>query len=146
MNKFITYLLCLLFLISCAENKSPEYSKEVELSSPTLPILSTEDAYTLLITEKLHDFFEKQKIAIQHPDFKSQPHENTPPLILNDSIATITILDEIPIQEFDSLELQTVISYYNHRHQDTIVAQIQRTKVMIEGKEVVSSKVKFKKH
>lgn len=143
MNKCITYLLCIIFLVSCAENRSPEYSKEVELSSPIAPALSTNDAYTLLITEKLYDYFEKQKIAIQHPEFKSQSYKSTPPLILNDSISSITILDEIPTKTFDSLALQTVISYYNNRHQDTIIAQIQRTKVMIEGKEVISSKVKF---
>lgn len=145
MNKCTTYLLCIVFLISCAENRSPEYSKEAEVSSPIPTTLSTEDAYTLLITEKLHDFFEKQKITIQHPDFKSQPHKNTPSLIFNDSIASITILDEIPSQAFDSLALQTVISYYNNRHHDTILAHIQRTKTIIEGKEVISSKVMFKK-
>lgn len=143
MNKCIIYLLCIVFLISCAENRSPEYSKEAEVSSPTFPTLSTEEAYTILITEKLYDYFEKQKITQQHPDFKSQSYINTPSLIFNDSIASITILDEIPSQTFDSLKLQTVISYYNHRHQDTIVAQIQRTKIIIEGKEVVSSKVTF---
>lgn len=145
MNKFIV-LLSILFLVSCSENRSYESleDKVVEFEIPIPTMVSTEEAYTDLISEKLQDYFEKQKIAKNHPDFKSQLDTD---IILSpnqDSISSILILEKINTKEFDSLALKTVISYYNSTKKDTIISKIERRKIMIEGEEITSSKVTFK--
>ncbi|MEP0263833.1 hypothetical protein [Dokdonia sp.] len=148
MNKFIILLLSILFLTSCSENRSYESyeDKAIESETPIPTMVSTEEAYTHLISEKLQDYFEKQKITKNHPDFKSKLDTG---IILSpnqDSISSILILEKINTKEFDSLALKTVISYYNSVKKDTIISKIERTKVIIEGEEVISSKVTFKNY
>lgn len=145
MNKCIK-LLCIICIIGCSENRSPEYntSSKMEDAAPTSTTITIEDAYTLLITEKLQDYIDTQKITKNHPDFKQQGIHSVPILHPQDSVLKITILDKISTREFDSLELKTVISYYNSTKKDTIISKIERTKIIIEGEEITSSKVTFR--
>lgn len=149
MNKFITLLALLLLIISCAHEKRSyeidmiEESKSESFSASKT--ISTEDAYNILIEEKLQEYFEKKKITKDHPEFNSKKNTDTPSLSLNDSIISITVIDTIKTAAFDSIALITVVSYYNKTEKDTILSKIKRTKISIEGEEIISSKVTFQK-
>ena len=109
-------------------------------------MISPEDAYSILISEKLQDYFEKQKIIKQHPEFESNTTPNTPLLSVNDSIIDISVIDNIQTPDFDSISLKTVVSYHSNIKKDTIVSKIKRSRIVIEGEQIISSKVTFKKN
>ena len=148
MNKFIT-LLTLLLLISCSNNK--RYENTIEATSPVVDAIdydavSPKDAYNILITEKLQEYFEKQKIIKQHPEFESDATPSTSLLSINDSIIDISIIDNIQSPDFDSISLKTVVSYHKKARKDTIISKIKRSRIVIEGEQIISSKVRFKKY
>lgn len=149
MNKFITLLIILLFISSCANNERYEKSME-ESAAPVADIanyeaVSQEDAYSILISEKLQEYVEKQKIIKQHPEFDTNATANPSLLSVNDSIIDISVIDNIPSPDFDSIGLKTVISYHNSIKKDTIISKIKRSRIVIEGEQIFSSKVTFER-
>lgn len=148
MNKFITYLAVLLLIASCAHSESNEKAKEVVapiLDVASYDVLSIEDAYNLLVSEKLQDYVEKQKILKKHPEFDTGLVSNPSILTVNDSITRIVVIDNIQTKDFDSIALKTVVSYHSKSQNDTIISKIIRSKVVVEGEQFISSKILFVK-
>lgn len=147
MNKFITLLAIFLLMASCSNNN--RYEKGIESAAPAVDavsdydVISPEDAYSILISEKLQEYFEKQKIIKKHPDFDAIVTTKAPLLSIKDSIIDIAIIDKIPSPDFDSIALKTVVSYHNNAQKDTIISKIKRSRIVIEGEQIISSKVKF---
>ncbi len=145
MNKFITLFILLLCIVSCSNNE--RYKEVMEsVTAADYDAVSTEDAYSILISEKLQEYFEKQKIIKNHPEFESNLTTNSSLLLMNDSIIDISIIDNIPSPDFDSISLKTVISYYNNTQKDTILSKIKRSRIVIEGEQIISSKVRFEEN
>ena len=149
MNKFITLLIILLFITGCANNERYEKSMDESAASvadiANYEAISPEDAYSILVSEKLQEYFEKQKIIKQHPEFDITTTTKTPILSVKDSIIDISVIDNIPFPDFDSISLKTVISYHNSIKKDTIISKIKRSRIVVEGEQIISSKVKFEK-
>lgn len=143
MNKKI-FFACLWVLIGCSNHKefTPSNSDSTVAPQP----VAIEDAYALLIQEKIQDHIDKQKLRQQYPNFKVKT-DSTATLYIEDKavIETIELLDPIPLENEKTVNIRTVIIYENNRR-DTIIASIKRTKVTIEGEETVSSKVILKNH
>jgi len=146
MNRLIKYLAVVILMISCAEN---DYNaKTKESASPIVTIsdsdvISTEDAYSLLISERLHEYFDKQKILKQYPLFNSNSNTYQSLFSNNDSIIDVKVINNIQSPDFDSTSLKTVVSYYNSNDKDTLMSKIIRTRIVIEEEEYISSKVLF---
>jgi len=142
MNKFITLITLVFLITSCSNNENYESKIHMEAVSE-VETISTEDAYSILIEDKLRDYFEKQKITKNHPEFNTKLNKDRPLLLLNDSIKSITVIDKVPNEEFDSISLKTIVSYYSDNKTDTIFSKIKRSKILIESEEIISSKVIF---
>ena len=142
MNKGI-FFICLWLLIGCSHNKEFTPSNE-NIVIESAPAITIENAYTLLIQEKIQDHIDKQKLKQQYPDFQLSPDSITT-LYIEDkaTIQTIELLDTITIEDGKATDIRTVIIYDTHKR-DTIIATLQRSKVTIEGEEMVSSKIILK--
>jgi len=148
MNKFITLIIFVLLIASCTSNeRNADYDENKTHLEAVAEVetISTEDAYSILIEDKLYDYFEKQKITKNHPEFNTKLNKDRPLLLLNDSIKSITVIDKVPNEEFDSISLKTIVSYYSDNKTDTIFSKIKRSKILIEDEEIISSKVIFTK-
>ncbi len=144
MNKGI-FFICVCLLIGCSNKKdfAPLNESTVAESAPAITI---ENAYTLLIQEKIQDHIDKQKLKQQYPNFKLSPDSVTT-LYIEDkaTIQTIELLDTIILDDEKAMDIRTVIIYDTNKR-DTIIATLQRSKVTIEGEEVISSKVILKNY
>ncbi len=143
MNKKIIFV-CLWVLIGCSNHKefAPSNEGVVAKSKPVV----IEDAYALLIQEKIQDHIDKQKLRQQYPDFKTST-DSTATLYLEEkaTIETIQLLDTIPLENEKTVDIRAIIIYETNKR-DTIIATLKRTKMSIEGEEVISSKVILKNH
>ena len=143
MNKKI-FFVCLWVLIGCSNHK--EFTPSNSDSTVTPQPVAIEDAYALLIQEKIQDYIDKQKLRQQYPDFITSA-DSSAIVFLEDkaTIKTIQLLDPIPLENEKTVNIRTVIIYETNKH-DTIIASIERTIVTIEGEETVSSKVILKNY
>ena len=143
MNKVILFIsLCVLLGCSNRESFAPTNDSISKEKAPVT--ISLENAYEVLIQEKIQDHIDTQKLQSQYPDFK-QNVDTMALLNLNyqETIADIILLDPITPENASNKNIRTVIIYANNK-QDTILSNITRTKVIIDGEEIISSKVILK--
>lgn len=137
--------MCLWLLIGCSNRKDVAPLSE-STAIESAPAITIENAYTLLIQEKIQDHIDKQKLRQQYPDFKTST-DSTATLYLEEktTIETIQLLDTIPLENEKTVDIRAIIIYKTNKR-DTIIATLKRTKMSIEGEEVISSKVILKNH
>lgn len=136
--------MCLWVLIGCSNNKEFAPSNE-SIAVESKPVV-IEDAYALLIQEKIQDHIDKQKLRQQYPDFKTTANSSDSLYLEGKtSIETIELLDAIPLENEKTTDIRTVI-IYETKMRDTIIATLKRIKIRIEGEEIISSKVVLKNY
>lgn len=143
MNKAILFI-CVCVLLGCSNRESFTPTND-SISKEKAPVtISLENAYKVLIQEKIQDHIDTQKLQSKYPDFK-QNVDTMALLNLNyqETIADIILLDPITPENASNKNIRTVIIYANNK-QDTILSNITRTKVIIDGEEIISSKVILK--
>jgi len=145
MNKVILFI-CVCVILGCSNRKefAPSNDSITKEKAPTT--ISLENAYEILIEEKIQDHIDTQKLQLQYPNFK-QFNDTTTSLKLNyqETIQDITLLDAIIFENENSTDIQTVITYDSNK-QDTIIATIKRTKVLLDGEEITTSKIVLKEY
>jgi hypothetical protein len=142
MNKGV-FFICVWLLIGCSNKKDFAPLNE-STAIESAPAIIIENAYSLLIQEKIQDHIDKQKLKQQNPDYKLSTDSITT-LYIEDkaTIQAIKLLDTITLEDGKATDIRTVIIYDTNKR-DTIIATLQRSKVTIEDEDVVSSKVILK--
>ncbi|WP_299215628.1 hypothetical protein [uncultured Aquimarina sp.] len=149
MKQFV-YLIILLLIIGCANNSY----KMMEAESVTDEAISVEektsfdaleDAYSVLITEKLQDYLDKQILVKQHPEFKSK--EKDVKLFNSKDVKEIQQINFIEQPEVLSDSITKIITqvHFNNTETDTIVSYIKTSSTMIDGVKFKTSKAVFER-
>lgn len=138
MNKFI-FILMIIICIGCSDNMSKKENDSVAFS----PSITSENAYSILISEKIQDYFDTKKLMQKYPDFNKPSESNLSFLEAKASIESVTIIDPINTSHIEKQELKTVISYEGNKENDTIISRIEKSKIIIDDEEVTSTKVTF---
>ena len=143
MNKVLIFI-CSCILLGCSKNYEPLSDKTLAVEKPLVPI---ENAYKILIQEKIQDEIDKLKLQKEYPDFKYSIDTTNNKLELTalDAIADITLLDNVISDNIPTQDVRTIITYQSKK-QDTIIANIHRSKITIEGEEITATKVSLKKY
>ncbi|WP_299442731.1 hypothetical protein [uncultured Aquimarina sp.] len=149
MKQFV-YLISSLLLIGCANssNKMMEINKtaadEIYVEEKaSFDIL--EDAYAVLISEKLQDHLDKQILAEQHPEFKA--HEKDTKLFNLKNIKEIEQIKFIGQPEILSDSITKIITqvHFGNTKTDTIISYIKTSFTMIDGVKFKTSKAAFER-
>ena len=140
MNKVILFIgICM--VLGCS-NRKEDYAPTNEIiTKEKAPVaISLEDAYKPLILEKIQDHIDTQKLQDQYPNFKHSI-DTIAPLYINhqETIQDIILLDTVD-DDVSTKDIRAIITYTSSK-KDTIIATIERTKVVLDGEEIISSKV-----
>lgn len=145
MNKVLLFI-CMCLVLGCSNRKdfAPPNDSIAKEKAPVT--ISLENAYEVLIEEKIQDHIDTQKLQLQYPNFK-QPIDTATSLKLNyqETIQDITLLDAIIFENGSTTDIQTIITYDSNKR-DTIIASIKRTKVLLDGEETTTSKIVLKEY
>ncbi|MDY8134514.1 hypothetical protein [Aquimarina sp. 2201CG5-10] len=146
MRQFV-YILILLFVIGCSNNTSKDFNlKESETVSTAEEniAISEEDAYILLITQKLEEELDKKLLIKEHPDFTIKTSGS-----ISETIEGVSVLQKIElIDSFkkisDSVKIAKTKVVFDTKT-DTILTYIKTSKVEIDGEIINTIKVSFDK-
>ena len=148
MKQFVS-LLIILLSISCANNKSMEKMEHMKIdqisSEEAVSFDELENAYAILISEKLQDYIDKQVLAKQHPDFKSDKKETS--LFTSENVKEIQQIKfiEQPQALSDSITKIVTEVYFDTTETDTIISYIKTSTTTIDGVPFRTSKATFEK-
>lgn len=145
------YVFLVLLILSSCNNYSPENSKsDFEVTESLL-----ENMESSFSEKKFKEFYDLNILLRDYPDFKEDLEkridnfitENGKIFEINDSIKIVNIRQkESPTKLSDSVELTQIlfdIRNKNNIKTDSVYALITKKKIVIDGKEVTSKKVKF---
>ena len=147
MKKFI-YTIVFLLSISCANNASKtmeiEASEtfEIEEQEEEQSDFSENDAYTLLVTQKLQEYIDLKALAKANPDFTIDTNENKL-LSIEEGIKLKNINFISPFEAVsDSVKKAITRVVMNHKV-DTILTFIKTSEIEIDGELLINTKVSF---
>ncbi len=140
------YIICIIILFaSCAKNASKELNREA-LKAPELleenTIITIEDAYKVLVKQKLQEQLDKKELAQTYPDFATVIHED----ILFSNIDESVIKEIHFITPFITVSdsLQTVKTQVVFESKtDTLITKIKTSEIYVEGEKLKTHKVSF---
>ncbi|WP_299901100.1 hypothetical protein [uncultured Aquimarina sp.] len=151
--KQLMYILISFILLGCSNNsyKNMEATEgsndeivmdsyEEEMSFDIL-----EDSYTILVSEKLQDYLDKQLLIQKHPEFKTVT--DTPYLFdlkNRNHIEKIRFLDQ-PKNFSDSITIITTEIQFGNLEKDTVISYIKTSSTLIDGVKFRTSKVSFER-
>ncbi len=144
MKKFI-YILLFLLSFGCANKRSNsrdlEPHKTYELEKKQLD-LSENDAYTLLITQKLEEYIDTKTLAKANPDFVIKTDQKK--LLSLEEGTKIKHINFIsPFESIsDSIKKVTTRVVLDHKV-DTILTFIKTSQIEIDGKQLLTTKISF---
>ncbi|GAA4113703.1 hypothetical protein GCM10022393_12880 [Aquimarina addita] len=148
--KKIIYFIASLIIVSCA---NPVSKKSMEMAIPTETILDNKEeevfealeaSYSLVITEKLQDYLDKQILAKKHPEFN--PKNEIEKLFKTTEAKEVLQVEFIgpPKTMSDSvIKLITKVRFSNTQT-DTITSYITTSTVRIDEVLFKTSKITFK--
>ncbi|WP_299315122.1 hypothetical protein [uncultured Aquimarina sp.] len=147
MKQFV-YLILLALIIGCANspNKMMEAESVENISTEEETSFAVlEDAYSVLITEKLQDYLDTQILVKQHPEFKNKEKEIQ--LFNSKDVKEIQQINFIGQPEILSDSITKIITqvYFSNTKTDTIVSYIKTSFTMIDGVKFKTSKAVFEK-
>ncbi|WP_128755303.1 hypothetical protein [Aquimarina sediminis] len=147
MKKF-TYIIISLLSFGCANNASSE-SKTMDIEASESYIeaeeaseISENDAYILLITQKLEEYLDRETLAITNPNFNvkidSSKLLSTEKGTKLKKVSFISSFEAIS----DSVKKVTTKVVLDHKT-DTILTFIKTSKIEIDGEQLISTKISF---
>lgn len=144
MKKFI-YISLFLLSFGCANKRSNsidlETSEAYKLEDKQ-SYLSENDAYTLLITQKLQEYIDTKTLAKTNPDFTIKTDQNKQlPLEEGTKIKHINFISPFETVS-DSIKKVTTRVVLDH-NTDTILTFIKTSKIEIDGKQLLTTKISF---
>ncbi|PKV52727.1 hypothetical protein ATE84_4848 [Aquimarina sp. MAR_2010_214] len=143
--KRLIYIIVFLFSLGCANNASKSmemdtvesFEKTEEQSN-----LSEDDAYTLIITQKLQEYLDKKTLAKTNPDFTTDTNKNE--LLSTEEGAQLKHIDFITPFETVSDSVQKVVTRVVLEHQtDTIITFIKTSIITIDNEVFRTHKIEF---
>jgi hypothetical protein len=144
MKKMI-YIIVLLFSLGCANNASK--SMEMDASESFEKIeeeseFSENDAYTLIIKQKLQEYIDKKALAKANPDFVIDTGKSKLLTIKTDT--RLKQIDFITPFENVSDSIKKVTTRVVLEHQvDTILTFIKTSETEIDGEQLQTTKISF---
>jgi len=150
MKQFVS-LLIILLSISCANNMSMEKMEHMETNdivseeAEAISFDELENAYSILISEKLQDYIDKKALARQHPDFKINEKET--PLFASEEVKEIQQIKFIEQPRILSDSITKIVTevYFDTTEIDTIISYIKTSTTIIDGVPFKTSKATFEK-
>ncbi|WP_299246855.1 hypothetical protein [uncultured Aquimarina sp.] len=148
--KQFAYLIVVLLITGCANNSYKMMEVEsvaVEdiSTEEEIPFASLEDAYSVLITEKLQDHLDKQILIKQHPKFKDK--EEDIKLFSSKDVKEIQQIKFIGQAKVLSDSITKIITqvHFGNTETDTIVSYIKTSTTLIDGVKFKTSKATFER-
>ncbi|WP_152537465.1 hypothetical protein [Aquimarina pacifica] len=115
-------------------------SNTLELEEENITI-SEEDAYTILIKQKLQELIDKRKLAQSHPDFELNSKKNELFSQQESNIKEIKLITPFTIVSDSVKTITTAVVFDNAI--DTVLSIIKTSTVEIEKKQLKMTKVTF---
>ncbi|MDH7444870.1 hypothetical protein [Aquimarina sp. 2201CG14-23] len=149
MKQFV-FVISLFLILSCANNASMNKeaesvtSADVFLEEEFAPI-AIEDAYAVLISEKLQDYLDTQILEKQHPEFKIKGGISEL-FTTKDAkeIQQVQFIGQPEIVSDSITKLKTLVRFANTKT-DTIISYIKTSSTIIDGVKFKTSKTTFEK-
>jgi hypothetical protein len=165
--KRLLYFLLLLFVLSCAKGKKeapaardmkePEVEKPMPVTNTTIATTSEAFEYQHLTTQKLQDYVDLLTLQQQHPEFNEGIASQLQKL-LKDSIRITKTGQKITIKNVQRIDSMHSISDSvqkmwvrfdmiadNYVKSDSIAVFIKTKKILLDGNEVIATKLVFSK-
>ncbi|WP_132066268.1 hypothetical protein [Aquimarina spinulae] len=145
--KRLIYIIVLLFSFGCANNTSKsmemnaaESFEKVEEQSD----LSEDDAYSLIISQKLQEYLDKKTLARTNPDFTIDTNKNE--LLSAEKGGQLKHINFITPFETVSDSVKKVATQVILEHQtDTIITLIKTSIITIDNEVFKTHKIEFEK-
>ncbi len=145
MKKKFVYIISLIILAGCA-NKA---SKELDIEASEAPemaiddaIISEEDAYTMLITQKLQEYLDKKALAEIHPGFDVTTDQDG---LLSDKAGTeireIKFIEPFKIISDSVKTVKTAVVLDSKI--DTLITHIKTSETEIDGEKLKTTNISF---
>ncbi|EZH72559.1 hypothetical protein ATO12_20705 [Aquimarina atlantica] len=146
MKKFI-YIIVLLCSLGCANNASKSMEMDAVESFEKIEEqsdLSEDDAYTIIITQKLQEYLDRKTLAKTNPDFTIDTHKNK--LFSTEEGAQLKHINFITPFETVSDSVKKVATQVVLEHQtDTIITLIKTSTITIDNEVFKTHKIEFEK-
>ncbi|MEW7292247.1 hypothetical protein [Aquimarina sp. 2304DJ70-9] len=142
--KHFIYIIIVLVFIGCAKNSSKELDDEVSKASSVVEeeiSITQEDAYVLLIKQKIQESIDKSVLAKKHPDFtienKQEEHFSTEEKTIKD----VTLIAPFKILSDSVKTIKTKVIYESRI--DTLITHIKTSKTEIDGEQLKITMITF---
>lgn len=146
---YIIVFIVLILIPGCANNSYKMMEKDAAASTEIyeaeeVSFSSLEDAYMLLITEKLQDYLDTQTLAAQHPEFNNATETSLFSAKNAKEIRQIKFLGQ-PETIADSITKIITKVEFDKTKTDTIISYIKTSYTLIDGVKFRTSKATFEK-
>ncbi|TPN81388.1 hypothetical protein [Aquimarina algicola] len=144
--RFLFIISIAIFISSCSNNAHKRMEMEsdkvtLEHSETEEAFISENDAYELLIQQKLQEYIDKQVLLTSHPNFNLSIKKEDSLSTKETKIEKINLIDSFQTVS-DSIKKATVKVTYKNTI-DTILVTITSTQIEIEGEQIKNTKVSF---
>ncbi|MBQ4821536.1 hypothetical protein [Aquimarina sp. MMG016] len=152
MKQFVSVIiLCILF--GCANNASKEMDTTNILEANGIKkeeeIISKEDAYALLIKEKLQEQIDKKNLTKNHPNFDIDLDDNKSFFNkLASGVKSVKLIEPIETISDSVKSIKTEVVFgteIDSMISDTIVARIKTSTIEIDGESLNATQISFDK-
>ncbi|WP_378178078.1 hypothetical protein [Aquimarina sp. SS2-1] len=125
--------------------EAPDISENDLFTEEEASFATLEDAYVVLVSEKLQDYLDRQILIKQHPEFVAQ--DDTLALFTQKEVKEIRQIKFIGQPEvlFDSITRILTQVHFGDSQIDTIISNITTSSTVIEGVKFKTSKATFEK-
>ncbi len=138
------YIVGLLVCIGCANNSSKEAESDTEVlkTEEETSLVSEEEAYSILILQKLKEIVDKKVLADTHPDFDIDPSiQSLYPAITDTKVKEVHLISPFEIVSDSVKSVKTKVVYETKT--DTIITYIKTSEMMVDGEQLKTTKMSF---
>ena len=143
MKQFI-YIFIVLILYGCANNAR----KEMDIESSEAPIyveeevaITAEDAYTILIKQKLQEQIDQTLLTKKHPGFEIDKHENLNFITDQKTVEHVELVSVISTLSDSVKTVKTKVVFDTKT--DTLLTFIRTSTVQIDGEQLKTTTLQF---
>ncbi|MBW1297275.1 hypothetical protein [Aquimarina litoralis] len=147
----LMYSVILFVFLGCSNNsyknmEATEVSNDdivIDSYEEEMSFAALEDSYTILVSEKLQDYLDKQLLIQEHPEFKT----------VTDSIHLFALNNRKQIEQIKFLNRPEKLSdtitklitevHFGNTEIDTVISYITTSSTLIDGVQFRTSKVTF---
>ncbi|TSE11029.1 hypothetical protein [Aquimarina algiphila] len=145
MKQFV-YIIISTLVFACAKAPSKELDMEASetieaLEEDSRPIISENEAYIILITQKLQEFIDKETLEKSHPDFSSRSKQNSVLSIKDTNIKEVNFIGAFQTVSDSIKTVKTEVVFATTI--DTIITTIKTSNIEIEGELLKTTKITF---